>query len=285
MNRTNRAVLLLGCMLLLAACGRQNAETYPVASFSPSGGGNASSESVEPGFVESRPSESASSISDVPQTAEKWRRDPSLFDVSGLDWGDMDAVTKKCVEPLVLDMLFDSSWESPSEIAPDDLVALCAYDNLLDLPRDWEGTYLPQSFHAPAADVETILAELFNVSADRLRQSRYYDADTETYRLLTGGTGAVSAKAMSVEMRDHTVDIRVGAYALITEEEIEEGERRGEQFPPALKSPHRIITSDGCILVPSGTLTVRVTPQGELRYVSYRLDDGFHWREAAPSNT
>lgn len=102
---------------------------------------------------------------------------------------------------------WESSWSSPEELTADQLVEVCAYNNLLELSTQPEDHIIA----APAQQVEQALAEHFDVSAEHLRTSQYYDPENETYGLPLDGGGDWSAWAVSARRDGDRLELEIAA--------------------------------------------------------------------------
>ncbi len=234
---------LLCAALVLAACGAEAAQQGSSVD-------SPSSQGVE------------ESVGEV-----KAKNDTALK-AENIDLGNMDDVTVEFLTPLTTDFLF-YSWGSASEITADNLIEFCAKNNLLNLPQDVEGGYAPKYMNAPANEVEKALQKNFDVKADYLRTSKWYDASTETYVLGVGG-GGVGRIAISAEQKDRKIIMEVGLMA--PDEEDDEGMIARKKAMPYY--PH---TLKGWIVFPSGTMTVELTDENIIRYISYELNESFQW--------
>lgn len=191
-----------------------------------------------------------------------------------VDLKDLEAVTRVYLDSLVsCGKIWDQSWKTPSEIPADQLIEICAYNNLLDLPRDFEGIYKPGHEYAPASQVEAAVKKFFDVKSSYLKTSKWYQPQNNTYLLIGGFGGGVWAKAMSAKHEDDKIIIEVGLLYAINERELKE---MGEDVAEALKSPDKIITKNA-ILVPCGTLIVEHKDKKPIQYCSYKIKDGFLW--------
>ncbi len=181
---------------------------------------------------------------------------------------NMDDVTAAFLAPLTTKTLL-YSWESASEITADDLIGFCTKNNLLSLPQDEEGGYAPEYANAPADEVEEALKKNFNVSTEYLRTSKWYNADTKTYVLAIGGGGG-GPVAISAEQQEGKIMIAVGLMA--------SDDKENEDMLARKKAmPYYPYALDGWIVFPSGTMTVELTDENVVKYISYELNDSFRW--------
>lgn len=184
---------------------------------------------------------------------------------------DLSVVTKTYVTPLMSGDAWKYSWETVSDIAADDLIDICAYNNFLNLPRDSELVY--ETGDTPAAHVESALQERFDVSTDYLKTSKRYNTKTDTYELIGGFGGACRAVAISAEQKEQQVIIEIGILCAISESELME---MGDTAPSGLRSSYKIMTPKG-ILVSAGKLTIEVKDENVIKYISYQLNESFSW--------
>ncbi len=158
-----------------------------------------------------------------------------------VDLSDLAAVTAVYVSPLPNDCYL-YGWKSVSEITADNLIEACAKDNFLKLPRDEEDCYFPESAHALAEDVEAAVQEHFDVDVEYLRKSRWYEKEDHTYSLVSGFGGGWSGVAVSAKQTGSLIIIEIA---------IEKG------------------VDDS--ITPVGTLTVELTQDKVVRYISYEF--------------
>ncbi|MPM39721.1 hypothetical protein SDC9_86355 [bioreactor metagenome] len=112
----------------------------------------------------------------------------------------------------------DYPWATPSDIAADQLVDFCSFNNLLKL-KGPNGEYEGQIFFVPAEEVEAALLKYFDgISPEYLRTSRYYEFDEipgrdykNKYLMPQGGGGGLT-KALKVEEDGDILRIVVGVY-------------------------------------------------------------------------
>ena len=219
---------------------------------------------VEPGSGMDIPqSEGLGEVSDAAEIEPE-----RAIKAENIDLNNMDDVTATFLAPLTTKTLL-YSWESTSEISADDLIGFCAKNNLLSLPQDEEGGYAPEYANAPADEVEEAMKKNFNVSTEYLRTSKWYNADTKTYVLAIGGGGG-GPVAISAEQKEGKIMIAVGLMAS-DDKENEDMLARKKAMP---YYPHVL---KGWIVFPSGTMTVELTDENVVKYISYELNDSFRW--------
>ncbi len=164
------------------------------------------------------------------------------IDSAPVDLSDLKAVTAVYVSPLP-NKCYLYGWESPSEITADNLIEACAKNNFLNLPRDDEECYLPESAHPLADDVEAAIQKHFDVEANSLRKSKWYENENgkeHTYSLVSGFGGGWGAVAVSAEQMGNQIKIGIA---------IEKGEDES--------------------ITPVGTMTVELTEDNVVQYISY----------------
>lgn len=181
-----------------------------------------------------------------------------ILEAGAVNLYDMDVVTRAYLWPLIATGgPLGYAWASPAEIKPDDLVNVCAYNNLLNLPLDipdstiFNGAAYAQPFvekggGAEAAALEAALAPYFaGLPEGYLRTSSHYSAQYNRYVLLHGWGGGWSYQAIDAQ-QEKNGDIRI-LYGTLGQEDDE---------------PR-----------PYGTLTVRITPDNRTTYISNVLVD------------
>lgn len=167
------------------------------------------------------------------------------IDSAPVDLNDLAAVTAVYVSPLP-NNCYLYGWKSASEITADNLIEACAKDNFLHLPRDIEGVYLPEVNKPAAEDVEKAIQKHFDVDADYLRTAKWYEFSEDeviqenTYLLIGGFGGGWSALAIAAEQTGNRIIIEIAIE----------------------KSMDMSIT-------PVGTMTVELTADNVVRYISY----------------
>ena len=201
-------------------------------------------------------------------TAEQERQDylSSLtIDSAPVDLNDLDAVTRVYVNPLIpTGLVWFYSWHNAYEIQPDHLIEFCAYNNFLNLPMDEEDVYLPEYAHAPAEQVAASIQKHFDVQSEHLKNATYYKDDengNSTYLLVGGFGGGWWSTAMTARQEGELIIIGVG----ITKSGTETGLKEGEIQTPFGR------------LSPVGTLTLQLTADNVVRYLSYDYDESFVW--------
>ncbi len=174
------------------------------------------------------------------------------------DTAFLDTLTVTYVRPLMpSSSILISSWETAEEIAADELVKFCAFNNLLNKPVTPSDTTIYNGaeyvdHEGAASEVENAIQKYFHVSKDYLRTSKlynFYDEDTnvqykDAYMLPDGFGGGGSVKAMAAEQSESQLLITVGIFG-----------------PDDLKNPAMM-----------GFLTVRLEKDG-FKYVSYGLQE------------
>ncbi len=174
------------------------------------------------------------------------------IDDAPADLSDLRAVERVYLKPLGL-AVFYYDWASPSEIKADDLICICAQYNFLNLPTDVEDVYLPEYAHAPAEQVEASIQRHFDVNKDYLRTSEWYEEGSvkDTYYLVVGSGGYPKALTATQD---------------------------GNQIIIEASMP---VITDGSF-VPCGKLTIELSDENVVKYVSYQMYDSFkEWLEHA----
>ncbi len=238
--------ILLCAALLFSACGTEAAQQGSSAD-------SPSSQGLEDSSGEAEP------------------KHDTAIKAENIDLNNMDDVSAAFVDPLANNCLL-YSWNSASEIRADHLIAICAKNNFLELPRDVEGVYLPEYVNAPADEVEKALQKNFDVRSEYLKTSKWYDADTQTYVLIIGGGGA-HFRAMSAENTKEGIMIQIGLAAYDDNEEDMAARKKAMPYQPLTDEPYR----GGWVIFPSGTMTVELTDENIIRYISYELNESFQW--------
>ena len=172
-----------------------------------------------------------------------------MIEAAPVNLYDLDIVTRAYVWPLIhTGNVSGYSWNSPSEIAADDLIDICAYNNLLDLPTDPPdlpifsgGSYA--DMYAPANLVEAAIQKHFDVTVEYLQTASQYDPETDTYAMYNGWGGGWAYVATEVRQSGNRLIIDVG------------------------------VSSDGSEPVSSNTLTIELQDGQTVRYISNRTID------------
>lgn len=153
------------------------------------------------------------------------------------------------LQPLIpIGRMLRYSWDSPSEIKPDDLVDFAAYNNLLELPTQppkqkiCDGVSYADNM-VLAEQLEEAVLQYFAVDAQHLRQSSRYDAGTECYTLLSGWDGKFSISVTDVSQEGEVLTLKIG------EEEMGQPQNK-----------------------PLGELKVRAVSDEKWEYLSYRFE-------------
>lgn len=183
-----------------------------------------------------------------------------------VDLNDFDAVSRVYIQTLLTKTYF-YSWETASEIKADDLIEICVINNLLNLPRDVEGVYLPESGNPSAEQVEAAIKKHCDVTSDHLRTSRWYNAPDNTYALVFGGGGSVAPIATGAEQKGNQIIIEV---TLLSHPDIYE-------WTDSSTLPSGKLQPDGSLLTPAGILTVELDDTNVIHFISYKLNDSFRW--------
>jgi len=171
------------------------------------------------------------------------------------DIPDLSTATALYLDPLVSggDVWF-YSWDSLADIRADDFITMCTVHNYLELPRDFEGVYLPGYQNPPARDVESALAEVFGIQSDYLRTSQFYDAEKGTYALIMGGNSGWSTLATDMEEQGDKLTISVAEECPLDEDSM----------------PANAVKMNDIWVIPLGVLTVQIPDDGApFRYISY----------------
>ncbi len=175
---------------------------------------------------------------------------------SKIDVLNLDELTQTYVHPLMPSgSILVSSWEKAEEIAADNLICFCAFNNLLNKPVNPSSATIFNGaeyidHEGPAADVEAAIQKYFDVSREYLRTSKLYNFHDEdakiqykdSYLLPDGFGGGGSVKAMIAEQNGSQLIIIVGIFG-----------------PDNLKNPAM-----------TGRLTIQLREYG-FQYVSYEL--------------
>ncbi len=174
------------------------------------------------------------------------------------DTAFLDTLIVTYVRPLMPSgAILLSSWETAEEIAADELVKFCAFNNLLNKPVTPSNATIYNGAeyvdHEGAADkVENAIQKYFDVSKDYLRTSKlynFYDQETnvqykDAYMLPDGFGGGGSVKVMAAEQNESQLLITVGIFG-----------------PDDPKKPAM-----------TGVLTIGLEKEG-FKYVSYSLQE------------
>lgn len=163
---------------------------------------------------------------------------PTGPDINGApvkDLTDLMALTTVYVWPLTQNgEPWFKSWVSPSELSPNALIHICAFNPLVEFDID-------DPFVA-AVQVETAIQRHFDVSIEYLRTASAYNAEENVYQMPEGGGGWTTV-AMSAEQQGEQVVIKVGKLG-----------------------PEETVPT------PLGTLILQVENQSNVKYNSFELD-------------
>lgn len=88
---------------------------------------------------------------------------------------DLTRLTNEYLAPIAISGIGAVNWEDPSELSPDQLLS---YYVVWAMPVERN---LEEPEKVPAEELEQKLQERFDVSAELLRQSEYYDPETGLY--------------------------------------------------------------------------------------------------------
>ncbi|MFA9381070.1 MAG: hypothetical protein ACERKO_08420, partial [Acetanaerobacterium sp.] len=181
------------------------------------------------------------------------------------DLNDIDDVTETYVAPLNDDCLH-YSWANASKINVYDLISICAYNNFLNTPpiEQW------QSQEGPAKEVESAMQRHFDVSADYLRTSWMYEEETQTYRLYNPDKEQ-TFRAISATQKGSRIEIEVGLTVPDTGETEDKETTLLAEYAAVNYQPY----GEGRLIFPSGTLTVELTGDNVVRYISYQCNETF----------
>lgn len=248
--RARAALCVMLAVAALTGCG--NATPERNASLSEMQSSSQAQEAQTP--------EKAPEIPDKIESSQSISVSSESSTAQAVDLSDLEAVTEAYINPLIwCGPLWSYTWETPSQIESDDLLAVFGYNNFLDLPKDFEGSFSPEDAKQPAEKVEPILEKYFGVSDAYLKTSQFYNADTDTYDIPGGFGGGWNAVATSAEQQGDTVTIHVAILSPVSDDE---------------KTPDMVFASDGRALLPGGTLTLKPGNDGFDRYLSFVRDDG-----------
>lgn len=158
------------------------------------------------------------------------------------------------------------SWTNASEINANDLIDICGYNNLFNRPAYYFQYYGPPLEY----EVETALQKHFDVDVDYLRTSSRYNAKSQTYNLYSGDR-KVSFGAISATQKGNQIEVEVG-LTVPDGGKIEDKEATLLAGYAAVNYKHY---QEGMLIFPSGTLTVELTEDNVVKYVSYQCNQTF----------
>ncbi|WP_092641252.1 hypothetical protein [Acetanaerobacterium elongatum] len=182
-----------------------------------------------------------------------------------VDLSDIEAVTKAYVAPLG-DYCLCYPWASASEIQVNHLISICGDNNLLNRPADVNLNTPDPS----AAEVEAALQRHFDVSADYLRTSWMYNKKAQTYHLYTHKQ-ELPFRAISATQKGSRIEIEVG---LTVPDPGKVEDKEATLLAGYAAVNYRPYGKDRLIF-PSGTLTVELTGDNTVKYVSYKCSETF----------
>lgn len=238
----NAAAGLLACAMLLGSCADVNR--------------------YNPVPVDKLLSSQAPSLSALD---EKAAAPDSSISSAPADLSDLNAVTQAYVAPLG-DYCLCYPWASASEIQVNHLIGICGDNNLLNRPADVNLNTPDPS----AAEVEAVLQRHFDVSADYLRTSWMYNKKAQTYHLYTHKQ-ELPFRAISATQKGSRVEIEMG-LTVPDPGKIEDQETTLLAGYAAVN--YRPYGKDRLIF-PSGTLTVELTGDNTVQYLSYQCSATF----------
>lgn len=180
-----------------------------------------------------------------------------------VDLGNMDDVTAAMITPLG-NYVLQYSWADASGIKADDLIDICARGNLLN--RTAEG------WNPLAVQVERVLQKYFNVDAEHLRTSYHYSSKLQTYGMHYREEKTDAAfRAISAMRNGSRIEIEIGLTVPDIGEIADKQSALLEGYAAVNYEPY----GQDRLIFPSGTMTVEVTEDNTVRFLSYRLNERF----------
>ena len=227
-------ILVLSITLALNACGQSNSQN-PAASSPVSNEPMESADTTS--NEESAPSSAGQELSEPEFTyyadESNLPNEPNIDGAPVEDLTNLKTVTEVYVWPLTINgSVWFQSWASPSEIPAGMLIYICAFNRFVEFS-------LSNPF-APAQQVEAALQQHFDVTTEYLRTASSYDAQKNVYQMPEGGGGWITV-AMAAEQKGNQIIIKVGNLG-----------------------PEETIPT------PMGTLTIELTDQNIVKYISYQ---------------
>ena len=187
----------------------------------------------------------------------------TALNAENMDISNMDDVTAAVVAPLGNGVL-QYSWAEASGIKANDLIGICARENLLH--RNAEG------FDPSAAQVEQVMQKYFDVPVEHLRTASRYSSKLQTYGMYYRKEETdVCFRAISATQQGSRIVIEVGLTVPDPGETPDKQSALLAQYAAVNYQPY----GEDRLIFPSGTLTVEVGEENRLRVLSYRLNEQF----------
>ena len=183
-----------------------------------------------------------------------------------IDLNNMDDVTAAFLAPLNNDCLY-YAWAEASGIRAWHLLNICSRNNLLNLPID-----NPIKWHAiPEQDVVTALQRHFDFTSDHLRSNFRYDKEKQTYFIDQIEEEEPVFRAISAIQNGSRIEIEVGLTVPDAGEIEDKQSTLLAEYAAVNYEPY----GQDRLIFPSGTLTVEVTEDNTVRFLSYRFNERF----------
>lgn len=187
----------------------------------------------------------------------------TALNAENMDISNMDDVTAAVVAPLGNGVL-QYSWAEASGIKANDLIGICARENLLH--RNAEG------FDPSAAQVEQVMQKYFDVPVEHMRTASRYSSKLQTYGMYYRKEETdVCFRAISATQQGSRIVIEVGLTVPDPGETPDKQTTLLAQYAAVNYQPY----GQGMLIFPSGTLTVEVGEDNAVRYLSYQFNEQF----------
>ncbi len=183
-----------------------------------------------------------------------------------IDLSNMDDVTAAFLAPLNNDCLY-YAWEDASGIWARHLIDICSRNNLLNLPID-----NPIKWHdIPEQEVVTALQRHFDFTPEHLRSDLMYNKEKQTYYIDRIEEKEPVFRAISATQDGSRIEIEVGLTVPDAGEIEDKQSTLLAQYAAINYKPY----GQDRLIFPSGTLTVEVTKDNTVRFLSYRFNERF----------
>ena len=190
----------------------------------------------------------------------------TVIKAENIDLNNMDDVTAAFLAPLNNDCLY-YAWEDASGIRAWHLLNICSRNNLLNLPID-----NPIKWHdIPEQDVVTALQRHFDFTSDHLRSNFRYDKEKQTYFIDQIEEEEPVFRAISATQDGSRIEIEVGLTVPDAGEIEDKQSTLLAEYAAVNYEPY----GQDRLIFPSGILTVEVTEDNTVRFLSYRFNERF----------
>lgn len=127
-----------------------------------------------------------------------------------VDLDDLEGLTKEYLAPVFLASISSQNWQHAEEIPPHNLGLFFVAKRSLtdDAYREmiWDAAVFGQE------DVEALVLQYFDIPVERLRESEYYQPQTESYVFESLG-GAATARVVKAELQQNVLTLFYEYYS------------------------------------------------------------------------